>query len=116
MARTKDGGNGQLDAAMAELAKSHAKLEEAMVKLQQAVAAREGAQQHLIETQALFVQNQAAFQAHMAHMDRENAERFGRIESILLQHSHILAEHTRILEALPEAVRQKIGFKPPAPV
>ena len=30
----------------------------------------------------------------------------------LLDHSRILAEHTRILEALPEVIREKIGFKP----
>jgi hypothetical protein len=56
----------------------------------------------------------------MAEMDRINSERFARIESLLIDHSRILAEHSRILadhtwilQALPEAIRQKIGFKPP---
>jgi transposase len=74
---------------------------------------------HLEEAVALLIQNQAAFLERMASMDRElveqkrenavqqreNAERFARIEAILL-------EHTRLLRALPETIRQKIGFKP----
>ena len=59
------------------------------------------------------IQNQASFLARMVKSDRISSERFARIESILLDHSHILAEHSRLLHALPEAVRDKIGFKPP---
>ena len=40
-------------------------------------------------------------------------ERFARIEAILLDHSRILADHTAILQALPEAVRERMGFKMP---
>ncbi len=36
-----------------------------------------------------------------------------RIERRLLRHERIVQEHTRLLEALPEAVREKIGFKAP---
>jgi len=32
---------------------------------------------------------------------------------VLAEHSRILAEHGRLLERLPEAVRDKIGFKAP---
>ena len=32
---------------------------------------------------------------------------------ILAEHSRILTEHTRILKALPDTIRDKIGFKPP---
>ena len=67
---------------------------------------------------ALLIRNQAAFVEQMARSDRELIElkrqsektsarieqRFSRIEAILLQ-------HTSILEQLPEAIRQKIGFK-----
>jgi len=84
MARTKNHGNGRL--------------EEALVALTQA--------------QASLVQNQATLLTRMSETDKENTARFARIEAILLQHSQILAEHTRILQALPEAVRQKIGFRP----
>ena len=71
---------------------------------------------NLLQTQAIFVQNQAAFAARMAEMDRINAERFARIEGILLDHSRVLIELTRMLEALPEAVRDRIGFKVPGQV
>lgn len=71
----------------------------------------------LIQSQATLVQNQALFQAQKAETDRINGERFARIEAILLEHgrilmehSRILADHTRILEALPDAIRRKIGF------
>jgi hypothetical protein len=44
-------------------------------------------------------------------MKAESDRRFARIESILLEHTRILQEHSRILAALPDAVREKIGFK-----
>ena len=79
----------------------------------------------LEEAMAMLIQNQAAFLARavetdrrmvetdkrIAELERENAERFARIETILLQHSQILAEHSRILHALPDAIKEKIGFK-----
>jgi hypothetical protein len=68
----------------------------------------------LIQNQATLVQNQAAFvaqmaeiDARMAEMNRINAERFARIEALLL-------EHNRVLQALPDVIRDKIGFKAPA--
>jgi len=77
---------------------------------------------HLEEALAILIQNQASFLARiveingrMAETDRISSERFGRIETLLLDHSRILADHTRILQALPEAIRQKIGFKTPQP-
>jgi hypothetical protein len=111
MARAKDQRNGRLEEAM----------------------------QNLLQSQALMVQNQAFFQVQIAEsnrqiaearaegnrlraetqreiaetnrrldqMQRENSERFARIEAILI-------EHGRILQALPEAIRETIGFKNPA--
>jgi hypothetical protein len=75
---------------------------------------------HLEQAIAILIQNQAAFLAQKAETDREvaelrresdrlqreNAERFARIEAILM-------EHSRILRALPDAIRDKIGFKIP---
>jgi hypothetical protein len=94
MARAKGNGNGRLEEAMAALVQ---------------------AQASLVQAQALLAQNQAAFlnrmaetEARMAETDRVNAERFARIEAILL-------EHSRILRALPDAIRDKIGFKSPEP-
>jgi hypothetical protein len=69
---------------------------------------------------ATLIQNQTSFLARMSEIDqrlseleRINSERFARIETILLEHSRILAEHSRILQALPDTIRQKIGFKVP---
>lgn len=94
MARTRNQGNGRLEEAMALL----------------------------IQNQAAFVAQIAEMNRQMAETDRINSERFGRIETLLLEHSRILAEHsrilaehTRILQALPETIRQKIGFKTPKP-
>jgi hypothetical protein len=67
----------------------------------------------LEEAIAILIQNQASFLARIAEMDRRfteteqlNSVRFARIEALLL-------EHTRILQALPDAIREKIGFKVP---
>jgi hypothetical protein len=83
----------------------------------------------LEEAMATLLQNQALFVAQMAETNRRMDERFARMderfvrmderfarmEAILVQHSQILNEHTRILQTLPEAVREKIGFKPAEP-
>ncbi len=113
MARKRASRNGRFDEAMTALIQNQATL---------------------LQTQAAFVQNQAAFQVQkvetdrrIAEMERINWERFARIESLLLEHSRILAEHSsiltehsriladhsRILQALPDVIRDKIGFKMP---
>jgi hypothetical protein len=91
---------------------ANGRLEEAITGLVQARAALVQAQAGLGQAQAVLVQNQAAFlaqaretDARIAEMERTNSERFGRIEALLL-------EHNRMLLALPDAVREKIGFKP----
>jgi hypothetical protein len=79
----------------------------------------EEAMAHLIQSQAALAEQQTAFLARLSETDkelaelrresialrRENAERFARIEAILLRHE-------QILQGLPEAIREKIGFKP----
>ena len=67
------------------------------------------------------MQNQTAFlarasesDARMAEMNRRIEERFARIEERFTRIEAILIEHNRILQALPDAIREKIGFKPPA--
>ena len=74
----------------------------------------------LEEAMALLIQNQDAFVARMADTDKSmaetnkvNTERFARIEALLLEHNRILQEHNKLLEALPEVIREKIGFKAP---
>jgi hypothetical protein len=114
----------------------------AMAKARQSRNGRlEEALATLVQNQAVLVQAQAAFLAQKAESDRRMAEsdqrmaeldrrwieverrveeRFVRIEAILMEHSRIfaehsriLADHSRILQALPDLVRDKIGFKPP---
>ncbi len=72
---------------------------------------RNGSHDRLEEAMALLINNQAAFVAQLrendrlrAELKRESDERFARIEALLL-------EHNRILTALPDAIREKIGFK-----
>jgi len=81
------------------------RLEEAMSLLIQSQAA-------LMQNQTASSQQQTAFLARLADQEKEltelrrqTDERFGRIETILL-------ELMRMMEALPEAIREKIGFKP----
>lgn len=101
MARTTGSGNGRLQEAMAVLLQNQATL---------------------LQTQAAFVAQMAETNRRQAETDRRqaetdrrltelqqiNAERFARIEALLL-------EHNRILEALPEAIRQKISFRSSEP-
>ncbi len=104
MARTKSGGNGRVD-----------RLEEAHLALAQAQATLLQAQANLVARTAETDTRIAAINARMAETDRINTERFARIEAILMEHSRILRDHSRILEALPDAIRDKIGFKTPPP-
>jgi hypothetical protein len=70
----------------------------------------------LEEALATLIQNQAAFVGRLAETDA----RFARIEAqiaeiirVLNTQGQVLAEHGRLLERLPEAVRERMGFKPP---
>jgi uncharacterized protein YhaN len=108
MARAKNAGNGRLEEALAALMQNQTAL------MQNQTA--------LMQNQATFLQNQAAFQARASEIDarvaeintrfaetnRINAERFARIETLLI-------EHSRILQGLTDAIREKIGFKMPTP-
>ncbi len=74
---------------------------------------------------ALLIQNEAAFVGRLAESDnrmaesdkqmsefeRVTSERFARIERDMSAILQVLAEHSRMLERLPEAVHDKIGFK-----
>src|SRR5262249_14144469 len=86
MARAKEHTNVKLDETMSNLAQ---------------------AQALLVPTQAQFLSQLAEHQRAHDALRRENAERFARIETVLI-------ELTRMMDRLPEAVREKIGFKMPA--
>jgi hypothetical protein len=75
-------------------------------------------QSHLEEAMALLIQNQASFlkdlrdiERDRRDMERANSDRFSRIEATMASILRVLDEHSRTLERLPEAVRDKIGFK-----
>ena len=94
MARSRPTKNGMLEEAIRDLIQSQATL---------------------VRNQALYLEQKAEIDRRIAETQRINDERFARIEAILMEHSRILAEHTRMLQALPEAVREKIGFRAPPP-
>ena len=56
---------------------------------------------------AQMLQNQALF---VSHLD-EDRQRFARIEKDLDVIKALLIKHEDILQKLPEAIRDKIGFK-----
>jgi hypothetical protein len=56
---------------------------------------------------AQMLQNQAVF---VSHLD-EDRQRFARIEKDLDLIKTLLLRHEEILQKLPEAIRDKIGFK-----
>jgi hypothetical protein len=75
---------------------------------------------HLEEAMALLIQNQASFLSDLRDIERDRreieratSERFSRIEATMASILRVLDEHGRMLERLPEAVRDKIGFKGP---
>jgi hypothetical protein len=67
---------------------------------------------------ALLIQNQASFLSDLRQTERDRreieratSERFSRIEAQMAETIRVLNEHGRMLECLPEAVRDKNGFK-----
>jgi hypothetical protein len=68
---------------------------------------------------ALLVQNQAAlgvqhttFLSQMSEINERSDRRFARIEADLEEIKASLVRHEQTLCELPEAIRQKIGYKP----
>jgi hypothetical protein len=66
--------------------------------------------ERLEEAMAMLIQNQASFLKQLSDTERATSERFARIEADMAAILRVLAEHSRLLERLPEAVREKIGF------
>ena len=110
------------------------------VRLAKKGASRNG-HDRLDEAIALLIQNEAALAARLMESDKRHAEsdkrhadnerlhleyerrwielnqqsdeRFARIEKDIASIIQVLNEHTRILERLPDVLRDKIGFKAP---
>jgi hypothetical protein len=99
MVRAKSHTNGRLD-------ESARRLEEAMTNMLQTQVA-------LSQTQAETLADIAATQRDLANLRRSSDERFAQIMSTLNDHSRILAELVHFMHALPEAVRDKMGFRVP---
>ena len=72
------------------------------------MASKKSEDHGLEQAMALLIQNQAAFVGQL----NETNKRFSRIEDYLQQIKAILLRHEQTLQALPEAIRDKIGFKP----
>jgi hypothetical protein len=97
MARARTNGNGRLEDTMRALA--HA---QAVFVGNQAETNREIAESR--RESAAISRELLELKREIADTNRVNAERFARIEAILI-------EHSRILRALPDAIREKIDFK-----
>src|SRR5262249_51129274 len=65
----------------------------------------------LIQSQAASLTHQTSLFQQLADLERQSADGFARTEALLLDHSRILAEHTRLLQALPQAIREQIAFR-----
>ncbi len=71
----------------------------------------ENGHDRLEEAIAILIQNQATFLRDLADIERTTSARFSRIETDMTAILRVLSEHSRLLERLPEAVRDKIGFQ-----
>jgi hypothetical protein len=67
--------------------------------------------ENLLASQANLLANQASFQANLMALNVRTDERFARIEAELSDIRAILLRHEEILQSLPEAIRQKIGYE-----
>ncbi len=96
--------NGRLEAALEALTRQQAETEARFAENARQLAALMQLQATLMQNQVAFLSRAEAHDARLAEMDRRIEERFRRIEVLLI-------EHNRMLQALPDAVREKIGFK-----
>jgi hypothetical protein len=92
VARAKSNGDGRLNETVANLNQSTAILNQVM---------------------ATFLARSAETDARAAETNRMNSEMFARIEQRFARIEAILIEDSRILQALPDVIRDKIGFKTP---
>jgi hypothetical protein len=72
----------------------------------------------LEEAMAMLIQNEAAFVGRLAEnerrhleFERETAEHFAAFESKMAEIIRAVNEHNRLLERLPDEIRERIGFK-----
>jgi len=65
----------------------------------------------LIQNQAAFVGRQAKTDRLLAEYERRTSESIAGIKADMAAILRVLGEHSRMLERLPETIREKIGFK-----
>jgi uncharacterized protein (DUF1697 family) len=113
MAKRTANSNGQdrLEAALAMLVQNQAAF----------VASQAETNKRIVENEKLWAEIRretderiATLRREAATAKRESDERFARIESQMATIIQVLTEHSRLLELLPEAVHERIGFKAPA--
>jgi hypothetical protein len=79
------------------------------------MAARITRNGNLAEAITLLIRNQAAYVGDLREHHKEIAEirrDLDQIKAILIRHEQLLVRHEQLLTSLPEAIRDKIGFKP----
>ena len=91
-------------AAKGTSSNGHSRLEEALTTLLQTQATLAG-------QLAASDRAQIEFQRRHLEYERENNARVDRLEAQMKEVVRILTEHTRQLERLTDAVRDRIGFK-----
>ena len=69
------------------------------------------AMQQVLQTQSQMQQTTALLMKSQMETNARNEERFARIDKTLDEHTRILNYLVHLIEALPEAVREKIGYK-----
>jgi hypothetical protein len=72
---------------------------------------RNGTTSQLETALAVLLQNQAQFLADLEAHREEDRQRFERIERQFQEIMSILRIHEEILRKLPDAIKEKIGFK-----
>ena len=75
------------------------------------MATRKNGSGNLESAMAMLIQNQALFVNQMSSLATRSDERFARIEKGLDLIKGLLIKHEDTLQKLPEAIRDKIGFK-----
>ncbi len=104
-ARKNGRGNGHFDDMLRDLRLGFVGSQVSLGQLQQNQA-------KLQQLHAMMLESQAAHQREMAVLERRIDRNIAQIMDILADHSRVLADHSRVLAALPDALRDKIGFGP----
>jgi xanthine dehydrogenase iron-sulfur cluster and FAD-binding subunit A len=100
-----------MEEVMATQAKNGSELQQAIALLIHNQAAFVRQMNAMAKDQVEMAKHRVESERRMAMYQVESDRRFARIESELEQIKAILLRHDRVLADLPEAIRQKVGFK-----